>query len=71
MFLSRQQDYARATGGDWFQIRLVRISYFLEIDPQGQLTNPCIILSTADLAKGRTVGRLVWRSQPVLVEGVK
>ena len=52
-------------------MRLPRISDFLESDSQGQLTNSWTVLSTADLAKRRAVGVLVWSSQPVLVEGVK
>jgi len=68
----RQDDkQGRTTDGDRLQIRLPGISEILEIDPQGQLTNPCSILSTADLAKGRAVGRLIWTSQPVFVESVK
>jgi hypothetical protein len=71
IFSSRQEDHGRAVGIDRFQIRLPRLSDCLESDAQGQLTNPCSILSTADLAKGRALVILVWRPQAVLVEGVK
>src|ERR1035437_7204208 len=71
MFSSRQQDHRKATGGDTFQIHLARISDSLESDPHGQLTMPWTVLSTGNLSKRRAVRRLVWRSQAVLVEGVK